>query len=280
MPTRPFSAETLTGTIQDTDISPLSRDPLGTPLSRVATALTWKNYFLAGVDGAPLVPVTAADVGAYTLPNGGSVVAATVTDDPGAPTGNVDDFLEISVTNPTIGVGPCMVAFPITLAAGIPASAKMRVSTLYASAPHDIRLGFMFVSDAATSLALTRNVYLTPPADYTIDLAEFDPGSGSPAAWETQPLPYAPGELMEVSLRTVMPFTAVPQLEFDIRTLVFDTAGTQNRTFFVPANVASGTLNDSGDWTGATLTELWILVMFPTSYVGTATYQIQLAKNF
>lgn len=194
--------------------------------------------------------------------------------------GNVDDYLVVNITNPTPAVGPLIVVFPITLAGAIPATGKLSITHIPGSVVHDYSAGLIYQSDNVTALSIYRDFAVAPGATYTFKMMEFDALSGSPASWASPTRPYGPGDTQDITFRNVMPFTALPQVEARIDAYGFDAAGTLSRSYFTPQSVSSGTWNDSGAWTGATLTSLGVIFIIGSAYVGTITHTFQLAKNF
>lgn len=276
MATRKLSAETPATYVPNNAVFDVTVYPSGIPSSRGAPLTTIGDRIGPSYR---LRALTAADLGSYTLPNGGSVGGVSVSSSSGAPVGFVDDIIQISVTNPTPpGGGPCVVSIPLLLPNGIPPHFRIKVSTFPAAVPVDFAFGYMLTSDAGTSLAIynTRNV--TPPVSRIFQVSELDPGSGSPAGWSTA-VPYSASETLLLDAKTASPFTAVPQIE-----LYFSISGDGGVTYDnapVFMNYPTvGNINDTGNWTGAVLDSIALTCVFGTAHVGTIDTTLALATDF
>lgn len=276
MATRKLSAETPATYVPNNTLFDVTLDPSGTPLSRGAPLTT------VGDRIGPMYrlrALTAADLGAYTLPNGGSVGGVTVSSSSGASLGLVDDIIQISVTNPTPpGGGPCIVSVPLLLPNGIPPHFRIKMDTFPAAVPVDFSFGYLLGASAGSALAIynTRNV--TPPGTRTFQVSELDPGSGSPAGW-ARVIPYSSSETLLLEAKTTSPFTVVPQVE-----LYFSVSGDGGVTYNnapVFANYpTSGAINTAGNWTGAVLNNIALTYIFGTAHVGTIDTTLTLATDF
>jgi hypothetical protein len=288
MPTRKLSEEIVSGTIADTDLMLITRDPAGVPLTRAVEYSTVKANVLASMPPAVTlpVPVTPADFLPYTLPNGGSVLSSVMAVIPGETIGSVEDILQVTVTNPTVpGSGPVIIFYELDLSGGIPASSHLRLSGIPGAVPTDFQYGVAYNTTAAggAALYLIHSRDATPPATRTLQIAEFDPLSGSPASWESPTLTYVVGELMDVHLRHVAPFAAspnVPQFYFDVELYTYQTPAESQRYLFGSVNADVGVFNDSGAWDGGSFDQHGFFILFSSSYVGSVTLLFTLAKNY
>ena len=276
MATRKLSAETVATYIADDAVLDATLDPGGTPLSRAVPLARVKervgpSYCMRGL--------SSADLGAYTLPNGGSVTSVSVSSAPGAANGSVNDIITISVVDPTIpGAGPCIVYVPLLLPNGIPSNFRLQVASFPAGAvPVDFSFGYALGTSVPT-LAIYNDREVAPGATRVFKIVEFDPGSGSPAAWD-RTIDYANTEDLLLEAKTVRPFTAVPQIELKF-TISSDAGTTYEYATTYAGFPTSGVLNDSGDWTGEDFTSINLMLFFATTYVGTVDAIFTLSIDF
>lgn len=289
MATRKLSQETVTGTLQDTDLMLLTRDPAGSPLTRAVEYVTIKNDIRAGMPLSAPVAASAADFLPYTLPSGGTVTLASMTTISGESLGVVDDMLQITVVDPTVPgpgpLGPIIIFFPFDLPGGIPADSILRLSASPGAAPTDYQYGITYGTTNAggAGLYLTHLREAAPGPNRALNLFEFDAAAGTPATWTAPNLTYASGEDMTVHFRHVTPFVVgpnVPQFEMDIDLYTFAATPEQQRRLFNPIQATSGVFNSGGTWYGATLDIHGMFLMFGASYVGAVTLTFQLYKNY
>jgi hypothetical protein len=276
MATRKLSAETVATFLPDDAILDATLDPAGTALSRAVPVPRVKerigpSYCMRGL--------SSANLGAYTLPNGGSVGSVSVTSASGAASGLVNDAITLSVVDPTPpGGGPCIVYVPLVLPNGIPSDFRIQVVSFPAGAvPVDFSFGYV-LGTVGPALGVYNEREVTPGATRVLRVSELDPGSGSPAVWN-RTINYADTENMLLEARTLRPFTAVPQIELKL-TLTSNGGTTYEYATMYTGFPSSGVINDSGDWTGEDLTSINLMLIFGTAYVGTVDTVFSLSIDF
>lgn len=283
MPTRKFSAETTTLAISAGDFIPVCRDPGGTPASRVMPFSALQSNVLAGTGLSPLVAVGAADFDTPVFLNGGSAGSVAIVEIGGETLGLVDDLIQLNITNTTLpGAGPLIISVPLILGGGVPDSCRFRWACIPGTPPINYSLGLMF-TNAARGLYFRRERDTTPPGTLAYALEEIDAASASAARWDSVALPYADGEMLDVTVRKVSPFAASPdkpQFEIDMSILNYDPAATVARWIATPVGPTVGTFNDSGDWDTEDFDGLSLVFIASAAYAPTLTVQFQLRKDF
>lgn len=242
-----------------------------------------KTNVLAGSGLTPLVAVGAADFDTPVFLNGGSAGSVSVVEIGGETLGLVDDLIQLSITNTTLpGLGPLIISIPLILAGGVPDTCRFRWACIPGTPPINYSLGLMF-TNAARGLYFRRERDTTPPGTLAYALEEIDAASASAARWDSVALPYADGEMLDVTVRKVSPFAASPdkpQFEIDMSILNYDPAATVARWIATPVGPTVGTFNDSGDWDTEDFDGLSLVFITSAAYAPTLTVQFQLRKDF